>query len=209
MPPPPRKGGIDSSSSARPHSTPMPEGPKSLWPRERVEVAAERLHVDAQVRHRLRAVHDQSARRARGTAAAIARSGSTVPSTFETCVIATSFVRGESSASKASRRSTPRSSIGATRSAQPRRSHSSCQGTMFEWCSISESTISSPGPSARAVAVRHQVDRLGGVAHEDDLARVARRRGSARPARAPRRARASSAARARRRRGARWRSRVR
>jgi hypothetical protein len=28
----------------------------------------------------------------------------------------------------------------------PVRSHSNCHGTMFEWCSISEITISSPGP---------------------------------------------------------------
>ena len=33
------------------------------------------------------------------------------------------------------------------RSVAPVRSHSSCHGTMFEWCSISEMTISSPGPT--------------------------------------------------------------
>ena len=32
MSPPPRKGGIASSSSRRAHSTPMPVGPYSLWP---------------------------------------------------------------------------------------------------------------------------------------------------------------------------------
>ena len=30
--PPPRNGGIASSSSLRPHSTPTPDGPSSLWP---------------------------------------------------------------------------------------------------------------------------------------------------------------------------------
>ena len=32
MSPPPMNGDIASSSSRRPHSTPMPVGPKSLWP---------------------------------------------------------------------------------------------------------------------------------------------------------------------------------
>ncbi len=32
MSPPPMNGGIASSSAMRPHSTPMPVGPYSLWP---------------------------------------------------------------------------------------------------------------------------------------------------------------------------------
>jgi hypothetical protein len=32
MSPPPRKGGIASSSAALAYSTPMPVGPYSLWP---------------------------------------------------------------------------------------------------------------------------------------------------------------------------------
>ena len=41
--------------------------------------------------------------------------------------------------------------IGITRSTMPRSSRSICHGTMFEWCSISEMTTSSPGASrARA-----------------------------------------------------------
>ncbi len=67
-----------------------------------------------------------------------------VPSTFDICVIATIFVRGESSRSKAARSSAPSSVIGAKRSTAPFRSRRKCQGTMFEWCSISVSTISSP-----------------------------------------------------------------
>ena len=34
------------------------------------------------------------------------------------------------------------------RSVAPVRWHSSCHGTMLEWCSISVMTISSPAPSA-------------------------------------------------------------
>jgi hypothetical protein len=30
--PPVRNGGIASSSAARPHSTPTPDGPNTLWP---------------------------------------------------------------------------------------------------------------------------------------------------------------------------------
>ena len=44
---------------------------------------------------------------------------------------------------------------------------------MFEWCSISEITISSPAPTLRAAVRRgDEVDRLGRAAHEDDLARL-------------------------------------
>ena len=53
---------VASSSSARPQSTPMPVGAVHLVTREGVEVAAERLHVDGEVRHALRAVdhHDRA-----------------------------------------------------------------------------------------------------------------------------------------------------
>ena len=74
----------------------------------------------------------------------MARTGFTVPSAFERCVTATSRVRGPISASSASRSSSP---AGVTRTARivaPRRSAISCQGTRFEWCSISVTSTSSP-----------------------------------------------------------------
>ena len=44
---------------------------------------------------------------------------------------------------------------------------------MFEWCSISVSTIRSPGADVGvAPGARDEVDRLGRVADEDDLAAV-------------------------------------
>ena len=47
----------------------------------------------------------------------------------------------------------PSSSIGMWRSTMPRSSRSICHGTMFEWCSISEITTSSPASrNARAQA---------------------------------------------------------
>ena len=46
---------------------------------------------------------------------------------------------------------------------------------MFEWCSISLQTITSPGPQWRvAVGVGDEVEALGRVAHEEALAPVAR-----------------------------------
>ena len=64
--PPVRNGGIASSSSARPHSTPMPVGPSILWPEKASEVGAERGDVDGHVRHRLAGVeHDERADRVR------------------------------------------------------------------------------------------------------------------------------------------------
>ena len=53
-------------------------------------------------------------------------------------------VRGPSSFSYSSSSSSPRSLMGITRSRAPFSSHSSCQGTMFEWCSMAPMTISSP-----------------------------------------------------------------
>ena len=66
-------------------------------------------------------------------------------------------------------RAGPRASTGAQSISAPDRSASCCQGTMFEWCSISVSTIRSPAPTlaspqARAtrliasVALRTKID---------------------------------------------------
>ena len=64
-----------------------------LVPGERVEIAVERLHVDRQVRHRLRAVdqHRDTAPR-RGPARSSRPTGLIVPSAFDTCATATIFV---------------------------------------------------------------------------------------------------------------------
>ena len=89
----------------------------------------------------------------------ISRAGVTVPSAFETWVNETSCVRGPSSFSYSSRRTWPRSSTGATRSRAPFSAQSSCQGTMFAWCSSQVMTISSPfADVAPAPALRDEVD---------------------------------------------------
>ena len=75
---------------------------------------------------------------------AISSIGLTVPSTFETWATQTSFGPRSSSAAKASMSSRPSSVIGA----QSRWASFSWatwyQGTTFEWCSISVTTIRSP-----------------------------------------------------------------
>ena len=86
MPPPPRKGGIESSSSARAPEHADAGRSEELVAREGVEVAAERA-----ARRRAGAAPPARRRRAAGTprarhSAAISRDrDSTVPSTFETC----------------------------------------------------------------------------------------------------------------------------
>ena len=65
---------------------------------------------------------------------------------------------------------------GIHRSSTPRSAARMCHGTMLAWCSMCVSTI---GVALAQVGarprVRDEVDRLGGVAHVDDLVRVRRR----------------------------------
>ncbi len=70
--------------------------------------------------------------------------GTMVPSAFDIWVMATSLVRGVSSFSNSSIRKLPSSSTGAHLITAPCRSRRKCHGTMLEWCSMIESTISSP-----------------------------------------------------------------
>jgi hypothetical protein len=60
--------------------------------------------------------------------------------------MATSLVRGDSSRSNSSSRNSPLSEIGAHLRTAPLRSRWKCHGTMLEWCSMTDSTISSPSP---------------------------------------------------------------
>ena len=96
-------------------------------------------HVDAASAGTAWAPSTAPARRRRARAAAISATGLIVPSTFETWATATSFtppardelvelVEVEPALVVDRRR---------TRAARPAPAHSSCHGTMFEWCSIS------------------------------------------------------------------------
>ena len=156
------------------------------------EVDAERLHVDGLVRHRLRAVEQDVARRPRGPGRRARSTGFSVPRMLLTWTKASTLVRSLTSASRSVRSSRPSSVSGSQRSVAPVRSQSICHGTRLEWCSISVTQTSSPGPSAKrepAAAlpkrVGDQVVGLGGVLGEHDLVRVGRAEERARPCRAP------------------------
>jgi hypothetical protein len=70
--------------------------------------------------------------------------GFTMPSTFETCVKATTRVRGDEGRGgiHVERAVVVRRDV---RSTAPVRAASSCHGMRFAWCSIAVVTISSPG----------------------------------------------------------------
>ena len=72
--------------------------------------------------------------------------GVIVPSMFDMWVIATILVRGDSAASNSSSDRLPSSSQPTHFSTAPFRSRRKCQGTMLEWCSMMDRTISSPRP---------------------------------------------------------------
>ncbi len=79
---------------------------------------------------------------------AISATGLIVPSTFDTCATPTTFTRPSASTeSSSSSDSSPPSDTDRYRSRAPVSSHRSCHGTMFEWCSISVMSTSSPAPT--------------------------------------------------------------
>src|SRR5690348_17375758 len=67
-----------------------------------------------------------------------------VPRELEICATATIRARGVRSFRYSSSKSSPRSFIGMTFNVAPDCSARICQGTMFEWCSMAETRISSP-----------------------------------------------------------------
>ena len=75
--------------------------------------------------------------------------GGSVPSEFDMPVTASSFVRSVSSEPRSDRSSRPSSVSGMYRRVAPVSLAASCQGTMFEWCSISDRRISSPSRTKR------------------------------------------------------------
>src|SRR3954452_3368110 len=72
-----------------------------------------------------------------------------VPRMFDMCTTDTSLVRSFTRSCRFDSSSRPSSVTPNQRSVAPVRSQSSCHGTRLEWCSISDTTISSPGPSDR------------------------------------------------------------
>ncbi len=83
--------------------------------------------------------------------------GLIVPRLFDTSEIDTILVRSVMSDSRPSRTRRPSSSISMYFNVAPVLAASSCHGTMFEWCSMTEIRISSPSPTwsrPHAVATR-------------------------------------------------------
>ena len=147
---------------------------------EDVEVAVERLHVDAHVRDGLRAIDQHASAPWRCAISTISRAGVMVPSAFETCVKETMRVRGLSSFSYSSRMIWPCVIDRRDAKCAPFSEASCCQGTMLAWCSSQVMTISSPAfDVAPAPALGDQVDGLGRAAREDDLSCAKARSGSA------------------------------
>ena len=106
--------------------------------------------------------------------AMISWTGLTVPSAFETQATETSRVRSEISAAELVQQQLALVVDRRHHELQPDAARrSSCQGTMLAWCSIVVISTSSPGRDARRdEALRDQIDALGAVAREHDLARV-------------------------------------
>ena len=146
MDPPEMNGGMASSSSRRPQSTPIPLGPSILCPEKarkstsRSATSTGMCGTDWQASSTTRAPTS----RARATMGA---TGLTVPSTFDWWAKATTRVRSLTSSPRSDRSRRPSSVTGNHRSVAPVRWHSCCQGTRLAWCSISVTTISSPGPT--------------------------------------------------------------
>ena len=181
--PPVRKTGIASSSSGRPQSTPTPSGPSILWPAEREEVDAELGDVDRQVRHRLAGVeHDERADLVR-PGDELAHRVDACPRTLDAWVNAKTLVRSVTSASRsvevepavvgdrhpaqgragAAAQLLPRDEVGVVLHLGDDDLVTGAEGEPRRRCP--------PPPPAVAVGERvgDEVDRLGGVAGEDDL----------------------------------------
>ena len=170
--PPPRNAGMASSSSARAHSTPMPVGPSILWPvKPKKSQSMAATSVGRWGTYWAASTQDQRAGGVGGVGEP--------PDRGERA----EHVRHRRDADELHAVDQPvevgeveRVVVGHRdeRSSMPRSSRSISHGTRLAWCSISVSRMASPscevGP---APGVGDEVDRLGDVLGEDDLAGTA------------------------------------
>ena len=142
MLPPPRKGGIASSSSMRPQSIPMPDGPHILWLENATKSASQAWTSVGLCGTNWQASTIVSAP-ASWAAAHSSATGGSVPSTLLIAVndstLAPSRRRPRSVVSRR-----PSAVSGIQRISMPRSAASMCHGTMLAWCSIWVSTTTSP-----------------------------------------------------------------
>jgi hypothetical protein len=126
----------------------MPVGPSILWPVNAMKSAPS----SATSIGRCGTDCEQSSITSAPTSCARATIRETlliVPRMFDMCTIETSFVRSLTRSCRPDSSSLPSSVTPNQRSVAPVRWHNNCHGTRLEWCSISETTISSPGPRDR------------------------------------------------------------
>ena len=137
---------MSSSTSRRPQTTPMPVGPKTLWP-ENTKKSAPMACTSTAMCETDCAPSTSALAPAWWASSTICCTGTTVPSALETWVTETILVRGFSSLRYSSMSTWPESSTGITRIFAPLAAASCCQGTMLAWCSRWETMISSPSPT--------------------------------------------------------------
>ena len=146
----------------------MPVGPSSLWPEKTKKSQSERLHVHGQVRHRLGAVHQH--RHPRGAPARRSRAPGSPCRARWTRGRPRRACRGRAAA-RTRRGPARRGRSSARPEHAPVCSHSSCQGTMLEWCSMPVTRISSPAGRCRPQLCATRLIASVCPAGEDDLAR--------------------------------------
>ena len=157
-----------SSSSSRPHSTPMPDGPHILWLEKATKSASHGLHVGDVVGHVLAGVDDGDRTGGVGGVAQLANRRDRAEHVAHRREAEAPW-RRRAASSRSVRSSWPSSVSGTQRSSMPRSAASMCHGTMLAWCSIWVSTTTSPARGWRGPTTGDQVERLGGVLGEDHL----------------------------------------
>mmetsp|Transcript_37859 Transcript_37859/g.63658 ORF Transcript_37859/g.63658 Transcript_37859/m.63658 type:complete len:211 (+) Transcript_37859:548-1180(+) len=141
--PPPIHGGMVSSTSSLPHRNPIPVGAHILWPEATMKSAPSACTSTFMCG----TLWQQSSSTFAPTAFAIDTTSSVgmrQPSVLETCARLTSLVRGVTRERRWAMSSISFSSSCTNFSTHLLRCARSCHGTRLLWCSMTDSTISSP-----------------------------------------------------------------
>ncbi len=144
MAPPYKKGTISSNSSLFPYNTPMPIGANILCP-EKARKSQPISFTSTGICGTDCAPSTRNRAPAWCASRPISCTGLIVPSMLDTWVQQTSRVRSVIASCNCSMSSVPSSWMSTTLSSTPFHLRAICQGTRFEWCSITVITISSPG----------------------------------------------------------------
>ena len=129
-------------------STPMPVGPHILWPvkaRKSLPMAV----ASTGMWGTLWVASTMVSAPASCAMATISSTGLMVPSVFDTCTTATMRVRPPTMPRRASMSISPPGVTGQKRTVAPVMPATICHGTVLEWCSIIDTTISSPSRNSR------------------------------------------------------------